>query len=199
MGYYRAGFDVVGVDKERQKNYPFGFIKADVMTWLPEMIDSGRIERFDVIAASPPCQKYSRLNQIHKGDHPDLVGPIRELLIKTGKPYVIENVEGSPLGNPLKLCGSMFGLRVYRHRLFECNPTIWFPPFACHHWGKTAKKGQPKHAAQIMTVTGAFRVQPARDAMGINWMNQAELSQAIPPAYCEYIGKQMIDTLGLAS
>jgi DNA (cytosine-5)-methyltransferase 1 len=132
MGYYRAGFeDITGVDNKPQPNYPFEFILGDALEYV---IDHGA--EFDVIHASPPCQAYSITKSLPwVDDYPELIEPLRNLLKETDKPYVIENVLGAPLINPLELCGSMFGLPLIRHRLFECNPPIWFPPqpHACKH------------------------------------------------------------------
>jgi DNA (cytosine-5)-methyltransferase 1 len=199
VGYHRAGFDVVGVDIEPQKNYPFEFIQADVMEWLPEALESGYVERFSCIHASPPCQAYSRTKSIHgnKYDYPDLVKPTRELLIKTGKPYVIENVPDAPLDATLYLCGSMFDLPLIRHRVFETNPTLWMPPGPCRcsnlYTNSSADYSSFANGATAITVGG--HNYPLRDgaiAMGIDWMSsRSELSQAIPPAYSEFIGRQM--------
>lgn len=146
MGYSQAGFEIVGVDIDPQPRFPFEFIQADALT-----LDMKFIKSFDAIHASPPCQSYSDLAKRNGNAHewPRLVEPVREMLIKSGKPYVIENVEGAPLLNPVILCGTMFkGLRVLRHRLFEANFQIIAPPHGkhplCHtldkrksHYGKT--------------------------------------------------------------
>lgn len=124
MGYYQAGFEVIGVDMNPQPHFPFEFIQADAMTFP--------IEGFDVIHASPPCQLYSAANRFVRRPYPDLVGPIRQRIRHTGLPYVIENVPGAPLLNPGTLCGTMFGLSVYRHRLFESNLPLTFPSRCTH-------------------------------------------------------------------
>jgi hypothetical protein len=133
-GYFRAGFDVVGVDISPQKHYPFEFHQSDALEYL-----SVHWKEFEVIHASPECQGYSQ-TQYMPGRKPikykRQVGEVRELLEGIGKPYVIENVIGAPLINPLILCGTMFGLRVFRHRGFESNHPIYFPPAPCNHWGK---------------------------------------------------------------
>lgn len=200
MGYHNAGYEVVGVDIEPQPHYPFEFHQADALEYL-----SQHWREFDVIHASPVCKGYSRLACLNPQiKYPDQVGELRKALKKYGKPYVIENVEGAPLEKYVKLCGSMFGLRVYRHRLFECNPEIYFSPGTCNHWGKTqpaANKSTRTKAASLkdydfLSVTGHdFIVKDAQRAMGIDWMTGAELSQAIPPAYTEYIGAQMMINL----
>lgn len=198
VGYHRAGFDVVGVDIAPQKNYPFEFHQADALEYLAE-----HGHRFDVIHASPVCKKYSKLAALNKGKkYPDQVGEVRDALMATGKPYVIENVPGAPLINPLMLCGSMFGLKVYRHRLFECSPLLYFPPCPCQHVARAS--GTKNHGKRrkdlsnfgVLTITGHdFIVADARIAMGIEWMNQRDLSQAIPPAYTEYIGRQIMEAI----
>lgn len=189
MGYYRAGFDVVGVDINPQPRYPFGFHRRDALEFL--MLYGGRYAAFH---ASPPCQKYSSATTPArtKGKHPDLVGPTRYLLSTFDQPHVIENVPGAPLVNPTLLCGMMFGLNVYRHRLFESNvplPLILHPP----HHKQHVKMGRPVKEGDIVQVVGNFSgVRYAREAMGIDWMGQKELSQSIPPTYTEWIGRQII-------
>lgn len=180
MGYHRARFEVVGVDIKPQKNYPFEFHQTDAMTFP--------LDGYDVIHASPPCQAYSVMQHIHKNRHnyPDLVGAIRSRLLATVKPYVIENVYGSPLKNPLLLCGSYFGLKIPRHRYFETNAQIWslFPP--CDHRGKY----DPWHGGEMAR---GERGKLA-SVMGIEHMSELrnEIRQAIPPAYTEWIGQQLM-------
>jgi DNA (cytosine-5)-methyltransferase 1 len=196
MGYYRAGFtEIVGVDIKPQPRYPFKFVQGDALEYLAK-----HGQEFDLIHASPPCQAYSTTKSLHKKTHPELIEPTRELLKATGKPYVIENVEGAPLVNPLMLCGTMFpGLRVYRHRLFECNPPIWFPPIACNHsFSMPAPKGEyhTLEKYEFITCVGHnFQAEAGRIAMQIDWMTRDELAQAIPPAYTKWIGKQMIELI----
>ena len=192
MGYYRAGFDVVGVDIKPQPRYPFTFVQSDALEYC-----AAHGHEFDAIHASPPCQAYSVTKSIHGNDHPALVESTRDALIATGKTYVIENVVGAPLRNPLMLCGSMFaGLRVYRHRLFECNPLLFMAPATCHHrYVMPPSKGayHKLNGDNFITCVGHnFKAADGRKAMGIDWMTRAELSQAIPPAYTEYIGRQLL-------
>lgn len=199
-GYHLAGFDVTGIDINPQKHYPLKFIQGDALDFI-----SSHGKEFDVIHSSPPCQFYSRTKFLPsaKNNHPDLIGATRNALIATGKPYVIENVKDSPLINPITLCGSMFGLGVLRHRLFETAPEIWFPPCPCAHgkvmpifWGDQLKAKQSGKTYNFITVSGrSFLASKAKIAMGINWMTAKELAQAIPPAYTEWLGKQILITL----
>lgn len=199
-GYARAGFEVIGIDNEDQPKYPFQFIKADALEVLS---DRRFLSKFDVVHASPVCKRYSSITATAKthNNHPDQIEEVRKLLIASGKPYVIENVPGSPLKDYVELCGTMFGLNVIRHRLFECNPVIWFPPATCNHHKRVVKHGRkPCNETNFAAVTGHFSdVAFAQKSMGIDWMGQKELAQAIPPAYTEWIGLQMKQALGLAS
>lgn len=188
-GYQQAGFKVVGVDNQPQPHYcGDDFDQADALEYLSEW---GYL--FDAIHASPPCQAYSGARHLQGNDHPLLIEPVRELLKATGKPYVIENVKGAPLApNAVMLVGSMFGLRTMRPRLFECSfpvPFVLAPSPAAKH----AKMGRPPKAGEYVHVVGHMSDVPyCRDAMGISWMTQAELAQAIPPAYCEFIGEHLM-------
>lgn len=194
QGYYLAGFDVTGVDIIRHTNHPkhMNFIKADALEVLK---DKDFVNQFDLIHASPVCKRYSvmSISSKTKDKHPDEIPEVRRLLKLTGKYYVIENVPGAPLLNYVVLCGTMFGLNIIRHRLFECNPMIVFPPFTCNHQKKVVKHGrQPDRLKNYAAVTGHFTdVEFAKLAMGIDWMNRDELSLAIPPAYTKWIGEKM--------
>ncbi len=199
-GYSKAGFEVVGVDIKKQPHYPFEFIQADVLN-----LDSEFLASFDAIHASPPCQSYSDLAKRNGNAHewPRLIEPVRKMLARLKRPYVIENVEGAPLINPIVLCGTMFPhLRVLRHRLFEANFTILTPPHPKHpkvhtfdrrksHYGKT---DEWKDFVQV-TGGGNCTLAAAKDAMGIDWMTKNELNEAIPPAYTEFIGRQLLQQI----
>jgi DNA (cytosine-5)-methyltransferase 1 len=195
LGYWRAGFDVTGVDNRFQKRYPFAFVQADALEYLRE---HGR--EYDVIHASPPCQAHMQLRHWTGRAYPDLIPAMREALIANGRPYIIENVMGAPLVDPLMLCGSMFdGLRVIRHRLFETSVPIYFPPGPCTHPRNAVGRRGNEGTREWITVTGHFAGVPkAQKAMGIPWMTQGELAQAIPPAYTEFIGTEILDRLALA-
>jgi len=191
MGYHRAGFDVVGVDIRPQPNYPFEFVQADALD-PPVSWDD-----FDAIHASPPCQAFSLASLWHgkrkQEEHPDLVDETRRLLEATNLPYVIENVEGSPLRRDLVLCGEMFGLRVHRHRMFECGG--WMPMRQKHqrHRLKGALTNCHIEEGYTRLVAGNYANHAdASAAMGIDWMTRRELAQAIPPAYTEFIGTQLL-------
>ena len=190
VGYSRAGFEVVGVDLEPMKDYPFEFHKGDAVEFV---LKHGH--EFDLIHASPPCQAHSAMQHIHKNpnDHPRLIEPTRDALIAIGKPYVIENVVGSPLFSPVTLCGTMFGLRIIRHRLFEMSfpVDVLLPP--CNH----SDVYDPWHGK-----VGERSAERFRKAMGIDWMTDAgggrrkgTLGLAIPPAYTEWIGRKAIEAI----
>lgn len=196
MGYYQAGFEVMGVDIQPQPHYPFEFIQTDALEYVAE-----HGHNYDVVHASPPCQAYIQRNKNLTTAHPKLIEPVRELL--QGRLYVIENVEGAPLESPVRLCGTAFGLLVRRHRLFELpgvNPLI--PP--CNHWGTVA--GGDFAGVYAFGGKGHRHGRGVRDpknmpgpdwnaAMDIDWMTRQELTQAIPPAYTEFIGKALLAQL----
>lgn len=187
-GLQLAGYHVTGVDIKPQKHYIGDrFIQADAME-----VD---LRGYDLIWASPPCQRYSSIT-VTAGtaeSHLDLVAPVRQRLIETGAPYIIENVPGAPLHNPLMLCGTMFGLLIIRHRLFETNPPIYFAPATCAHTRAVIKHGRkPDRAKHYAAVTGHFSdADFAREAMGIDWMTRDELAEAIPPAYSRFLAEQI--------
>lgn len=197
-GYHDAGFDVVGVDIEPQPNYPFEFIQAD---WFEYMREHWR--EYDAFHISPPCQRYSeQTNPAYKDKHPDLIAPSRRLLLETGRPYVIENVEGAlkELISPIKLCGTMFGLPIWRHRLFECPsiPFFFVPP--CKHIGRpiliTGMGSTPRKDKGGVRYKSP--VAEKRTAIGIDWMTTEEITEAIPPAFTEFIGKHLMAHLSPA-
>lgn len=190
MGYHRAGFTVTGVDIAPQPRYPFAFIQGDALQYVCE-----HWQQYDAIHASPPCQRFSSMTKTAgtQNSHPDLIAPARVLLRFIGLPYVIENVAGAPLHNALMLCGTMFGLDVIRHRYFEMSHPIYFTP-PCQHLKPVVRHGRPVDLqTHYHGVTGHFSGVPeARQAMGIDWMTQGELAESIPPAYTEFIGKQLM-------
>lgn len=189
-GYADAGFEVVGVDIDPQPRYPFAFVKGDALEYL-----AAHGHEFDAIHASPPCQGYSNAQKIMGRNHPLFIDQTRSLLIELGLPWVIENVPQSPLRDPVELCGAMFGLRTYRHRLFESNAKLTAPEHPVHV-ARTTKMGRPPQPDEFMHVVGNFSgVQQAREAMGIDWMNRDGLRESIPPAYTRHIGKQLMEVL----
>ena len=199
MGYHRAGFDVVGVDINPQPRYPFEFVQMDAL----EAFDHFGWNDFDAIHASPPCQHFSQMSKCRPGlaeTYPDLVDPARQLLIASGKPYVIENVTGSPLQNWAQVCGSGLGMTLQRHRWFESNVPLWGVP--CAH-GQNAWNPDYGHATgrkrRRVPVIGEWRIKKhlQDEAMGIDWMTLPELSEAIPPAYTEFIGTQLLAQLSV--
>lgn len=192
VGLHRAGFDVVGVDCKPQKNYPFEFHQADALDF--------DLSGFDFVWASPPCQKFSRLNSLHKRDYADLIEPTRRKLQNANAFYIIENVKQSILQNPIFLCGAMFDLKVYRHRYFESN-VLLLAPFHPTHDDNCQGVGRGKSRRGFVSVTGngGFGCENGHDyakaAMNINWMTRAGLSQAIPPDYSEFLGRQILTAL----
>ena len=211
MGYYRAGFDVVGVDIKPQPHYPFTFIQGDAL--CPPV----KLSAFDAIHASPPCQAYSsmRKGRWQNREHPDFIAMLRERFQTLGLPYVIENVVGAPLKASLLLCGTMFrlqtneGSQLRRHRYFECKPPVFFVQPCTHNNGSAIGVyggGQHPDRRRPATIgvwgnSGGYSkrdgldhygVEKRKEAMGIDWMSGNELSEAIPPAYTEFIGRQLM-------
>jgi len=191
MGYYRAGFDVVGVDIKPMPRYPFEFYQADALEYCAA---HGR--EFDVIHASPPCQFYSEMTpEASRANHPDLIAAMRQTLENANKPFIIENVAGAKhiLHNPLKLCGSMFSLGVRRHRYFEMSPITFYFTLSCNHSGKPVYLNGCGHTRRGEKKIKSVKL--ASVAMGIDWMTFDELREAIPPAYTEWIGKQLMEKM----
>lgn len=193
MGLHRAGFDVTGIDIRPQPRYPFRFVQGDAL--LPPL----DLARFDFIWASPPCQAHTSLRTMHNArEHPDLIPETRAMLRASGVRYVIENVIGAPLHNPIVLCGTMFGLGIpdaelRRHRQFETGPDYWsFPHNPCRHRKRTIGVYGGGHGVSLHRHAKGqpcFTADQEREAMGMSWATVDELSQAIPPAYSEAIGR----------
>lgn len=189
-GYQRAGFHVTGVDIAAQPRYAGDvFIREDALAFLRE--HGGE---FDAIHSSPPCQAHTNLRAMLKRDYPELIEPTRALLPES-VPWVIENVVGAPLKDPITLCGASFPeLWVYRHRLFESNVALFEPPHMAHaEFVWQPDWGVPYDERYRVQVTGGGNapVWAKGRAMGIDWMLGRELNQAIPPAYAEFIGRQL--------
>jgi DNA (cytosine-5)-methyltransferase 1 len=201
-GYADAGFEVIGVDIEPQPRYPFEFLQADALTFP--------LAGFDVVHASPPCKVHTRMKRFAGPSHGDLIPATRRRLVAAGIPYVIENVPGAPLRPDLVLCGSMFGLGVRRHRLFESNVPLAAGP--CRHAEQDASSpgypvrryhsGRPVvHRSPVVSVFGRGQglgpgeVDLWKKAMDIDWMIRDEMAQAIPPAYTAHIGRQLVRLL----
>lgn len=202
-GYMTAGFRVIGVDSETQLHYcGDGFIQMDAFEFF-ERYRNGEYEQAAAFHASPPCQFYSVLtpSQIsqeeHRANHVNLIPPTRDALKATGVPFVIENVPGAKtvLDNPIRLCGSSFGLPIQRHRYFEVPwMKFGFLPVCVHPKIAIVPSGHTNHRINGKRAPGDSAAA-IREAMGIDWMSGKELSQAIPPAYTEFIGKQLLQTL----
>lgn len=204
VGFHRAGFEVVGVDKYPQPHYPFEFHLGDALEYL-----AAHWGEFDAFGASPPCQFGSEATpKAYRKNHINYIPEIRRLLQKTGKPYVIENVENVRrwLINPILLCGTMFDLPIWRHRYFEIWPlTLLLVPPCRHEWGRIADIDGLQVIEPVLCTGGGDgrrssrkthrprgKAVDIRAAMGIDWMNQGELTEAIPPAYTEFIGKHLM-------
>lgn len=198
-GYHLAGFEVTGVDLLPQPAYPFRFIQADAVGYL---LEHGN--EYDFIHASPPCQPHSDLrNAWNAHDHEDLIPATREALMSVGRPYVIENVEGAPLKDPVILCGSMFGLgteeyKLIRHRQFESSFLLPQPDDLCRaderpvvgvYGGKVRNRRAITTSSQRSRVGTTLPLSLGQESMGIGWLNGVKLSQAIPPAYTRWIGE----------
>lgn len=189
MGYHRAGFDIVGIDIAPQRRYPFEFHQADAFAYLSE-----HHEEFDAVHASPECRDHTALTSRagFKGTGWQLA-EIRRMLEEIGKPYIIENVPGAPMRKDAVLCGGMFGLRTYRHRWFESNVPLTAPEHPKHVIRTSTKNRRRDWGAGLhVSVTGDVGTYVGRQAMGIEWMTGNELSQAIPPAYTEHLGRQLM-------
>jgi len=181
VGYWRAGWDVTGVDLAPQPFYPFEFIQGNALA-----LDYKFLMRFDAIHASPPCQQYSSGSALARKRgkvYPDLIHPVRAMLKAYGGPYIIENVVGAPV-HGIGLCGTMFGLGVRRHRIFESNVTLPLPETPCTCY---------EHRGEFVTVAGEqYRKGDGAAAMGIDWpIDKHQLTEAIPPAYTQYLGEEL--------
>lgn len=200
VGYHRAGFtEIVGVDIKPQKRYPFTFVQGEALLYL-----AAHGGGFDAIHASPPCQAYSVASNVHKKAgkvYPDLLRAMRLLCQAVGRPFVLENVALAPFENHVvRLCGLMFNLPIFRHRGFECSSAVLAPEHPSHE-GKRIGEGYYSIAGSAGRWKSWGRIQRGvmkgtraewRKAMGIDWMTRHELTQAIPPAYTEFIGRQLI-------
>ena len=203
MGYHRAGFEVVGVDIVAQPRYPFEFHQADALTFP--------LDGFDAVHASPPCQAYSISRNAHSKQHPQLIEPIRHRLKSAGIPYVIENVPGAPLHGPVILCGTMFGLGAVdedgsvlflrRHRLFETTFLVLTTPCRCLDELDSGKRvggvygggsANFEHARNVRHGGYTPGKKQRAELIDAPWMTLRGLSQAIPPAYTEFIGDALM-------
>lgn len=193
MGIHRAGFEVTGIDLNPQPRYPFTFIQGDAL--------EADLSGFDFVWASPPCQRYTMAQNAAKNAeaHPDLVPAVREKLEAWGGPWIIENVVGAPLRNPVMLCGLSFGLNVKRHRLFESNHFLLSPECGDHKQDYYVIFGHEVRNRRHGQAAGRKnKIAEGRKAMGIDWMTRGELSESIPPAYSEFLCSQIIKQLQTA-
>lgn len=201
-GYYRAGFDILGVDIDPQPNYPYPFERADVWGLPPRFFSAA-----DAVHASPECQGYTLLRHAKgaKG-RPQEIGRCRSMLQALAVPYVIENVQAAAFDmiEPIRLCGSMFGLgaqghQLQRHRLFESNIAISAPGKCAHttpvigvYGGHARNRAAGKGGRGTRDVWEGGHGAAAGEALGIDWMTLDELSEAIPPAFTEHLGRQLL-------
>lgn len=205
MGYYEAGFEVVGIDIKHQRNYPFRFIEGDVL-------DLGLWPAFDAVHASPPCTEFTKAKRGRVGhtgwmeNGSNLLRQTSIVLSALAAPHVIENVTDAPMPFNTwrgRLCGSMFGLDVRRHRWFTSNHDLGRTP-KCDHASQAPRfrslNTQRRHVlSPVVTVTGHINydgeLELRRRAMGIDWMTNPELVQAIPPAYTRWLGARLLEHL----
>lgn len=192
-GYHLAGrLDVTGVDIEPQPRFPLKFVQQGVTEFLER--HGGEYHAF---ALSPPCQRYSRMAKCNPWlveTYPDLVGPWREAVQSFGVPYVIENVQGAPLKDPLMLCTASFNRETYRHRFFESDFQLEGVPHP-KHVVPASKAGHWEPGTYISVAGHCAPMWKARQAMGIAWMRREELVEAVPPCFTEHIGKQLVAEL----
>ena len=195
VGYHRAGFDVVGVDIKPQPHYPFEFHQGDVMRAYGGIAGwATYLGPFDAIHASPPCQRWMGVPRALGDQYPDLVAPTRDLLKLVGLPWVIENVPGAPIDGPV-LCGSSFGLPVIRHRRFETSFYLGLLPHACNQ--SSWERGTDHGPTFCPYAHGAWRPRWRSEVLPVvwPWMSLEESGEAIPPAYTEFIGTQLLAAL----
>jgi DNA (cytosine-5)-methyltransferase 1 len=208
MGYHRAGFEVVGVDIQPQPDYPFKFHQADAMTYP--------LDGFDAIHASPPCQAFTQMSARWRGkgtkadEHPDCLTPTLCRFRELSVPWVIENVPGAVtlMGRVLRLHGGMFGLGVHRPRLFASNILLLSmhaeqtkSPLGVYGKvdGRTTYRYRNNGNYKGKSLIRAWKsVEEGQRAMGIDWTNDARaIAEAIPPAYTQFIGEQLLQALGV--
>jgi DNA (cytosine-5)-methyltransferase 1 len=224
VGYHRAGFDVVGVDIKPQPNYPFEFHRMDALKVLAETVSpptgfglekrgigpgasalGPSLREFDAVHASPPCQGYLNLTRVNEAlgrehAHPNLIAAVRDLFIESGVPYVIENVSDAAheLSNPVRVCGTSFGLPLRRHRLFESNVPLFGTQCAHHlfteprYWTGWRPNGERRLSTVVQVYGNAADKHEWPAAMGIDWMTSDEMAEAVPPAYTEHIGHYLL-------
>jgi len=184
MGLHQAGFEVTGVDLLPQPSYPFEFVQADALTFS--------LDGFDLIWASPPCQRYMTGGNVNREGTPDLIGDVRDRLGSAKVEWIIENVPGAPLRKDVTLCGSHFGLKLRRHRVFELSFSPPEPPPCDHTYPVVGVYGHPHGGRGAYPTMLPGSLQSWREAMGIDWMSAKELSQAIPPAYSKFLAERFL-------
>lgn len=206
-GYVRAGFDVLGIDITPQPRYPYRFLQADALGLLSWLIDSHAIRQFAAIHASPPCQRYSTLKSMTTHQYADLLAPTRELLMTSGLPWILENVATAPMHQGIEICGTALGLNVRRHRRFDSSHLLYGPGMCRHNpdnvnvyghgaWNYRPRSDDPriKHWTR-KTQQCPLPVAAAKEAFEASWMTQHGLAECIPPAYTEFLGRQLLTVI----
>jgi DNA (cytosine-5)-methyltransferase 1 len=201
-GYAAAGFSVIGVDSDGKalRRYPYSWYHGDWRHGLIYWLDQRDVA---LIHASPPCQLYTaaQFSLKNKPAHPDLIGPVRDALTETGKPYVIENVPGAPLRDPVELCGCMFDMQIeyrgqrfalYRPRLFEASFPITQPEHKPHEYPAMPVFGHSMPGNFIRKWGWNVPSRVRSQLMGTEWMTRDACSQSIPPLFSEYVGRQFL-------
>jgi len=181
-GLQLADYEVHGWDIAPMPRYPGCFNLGNAL--------DADLSGFDFVWASPPCQRHTQLRRTVKREYECFIAQTREKLQRWGGPYIIENVVGAPLKNPVMLCGLMFGMPLYRHRIFESNQSL-ITPAHVRHQTPASKAGHYEKGTIISVAGNCAPIMLARAAMGIAWMTRSELAEAIPPAFSHYLARQI--------
>lgn len=206
-GYVRAGFEVLGVDIAPQKRYPYRFLQADALGFLQWLMDSGAIRQFAAVHASPPCQHESTLKSMVTHYYPDLLAPTRDALVKMGKetgiPWIVENVATAAMHQGIQICGTALGLNVRRHRRFDSSHLL-YGPGRCKHdldninvyghnaWNYRKRSEEYRHWHRHNANQCPVPKVVAATAFEAEWMTLHGLAECIPPAYTEFLGRQLL-------